>query len=335
MPEKMETDNTIIPTYEGGRIVKMEVDYSSACDETIPKCKEMAKIEGKFNEALDQLMSLEKQARIGSDMVSSSRVLVAIVQIIFAARKWNLLNEYIAILVKKRSQSKQAIVKMVQECATYVDQTPDKETKIKFIEALRTVSEGKIYVENERARLTKILSDIKEQDGDVLGAATIMEALQIETYGTMDKREKVEFILEQMRLCLAKQDLVRTQIISKKISTKFFQDPVHQDLKLKYYDLMIMMDKDESYLKTSRYYLAVVDTETVANDADKRKEMLVNAVLYCLLAPHDNEQVDMMNNLHKNKLLEEIPIYRTFVLLRVTTHKSLWFVWLSFWISTN
>lgn len=40
----------------------------------------------------------------------------------------------------------------------------------------------------------------------------------------MDKREKVDFILEQMRLCLAKSDYIRTQIISKKINIKFFQD---------------------------------------------------------------------------------------------------------------
>lgn len=235
----MDTFNPTIPNYEGGRIVKMEVDYSNACDETIPKCKEMAKNEAKFNDALEQLLSLEKQARIGSDMMSSARVLVAIVQIIFDARKWDLLNEYVAILVKKRSQSKQAIVKMVQECVTYVDHTPDKETKINFIDTLRTVTEGKIYVENERARLTKVLADIREADGDVLTAANIMEALQIETYGTMEKREKVEFILEQMRLCLAKQDLVRTQIMSKKINTKFFAEKEHDDLKLKYYDLMV------------------------------------------------------------------------------------------------
>lgn len=237
--EHMDTFNPAMPTYEGGRIIKMEVDYSGACDETIPKCKEMAKNESKFNDALEQLLSLEKQARVGSDMMSSARVLVAIVQIIYDVRKWDLLNEYIAILTKKRAQSKQAIVKMVQECVTYVDQTPDKETKIQLIDTLRTVTEGKIYVEIERARLTKILSDIKEADGDVLGAANIMEALQIETYGTMEKREKVEFILEQMRLCLAKQDLVRTQIISKKINTKFFNDSEHQDLKLKYYYLMV------------------------------------------------------------------------------------------------
>jgi len=309
-PEKMDTFNPAVPTYEGGRIVKMEVDYTSACDETIPKCIEMAKIESKFNDALEQLLSLEKQARIGSDMMSSARVLVAIVQVIFEVRKWDLLNEYIAILVKKRSQSKQAIVKMVQECVTYVDQTPDKDTKIKLIDTLRTVTEGKIYVEIERARLTKILADIKEADGDILGAATIMEALQIETYGTMDKREKVEFILEQMRLCLAKQDLVRTQIISKKISTKFFNDAAQEDLKLKYYNLMILLDQDQSYLKTSRYYLAIIDSEIVASDVKKRNETLVNAVIYCILSPYDNEQVDMMNNLFKNKLLEEIPVYK-------------------------
>lgn len=39
----------------------------------------------------------------------------------------------------------------------------------------------------------------------------------------MERKEKVEFILEQMRLCLAKKDYIRTQIISKKISIKFFE----------------------------------------------------------------------------------------------------------------
>ena len=44
----------------------------------------------------------------------------------------------------------------------------------------------------------------------------------------MERREKVEFILEQMRLCLAKKDYIRTQIISKKISPKFFENNQEQ-----------------------------------------------------------------------------------------------------------
>lgn len=46
--------------------------------------------------------------------------------------------------------------------------------------------------------------------------------LKVETFGSMEKKEKVEFILEQMRLCLAKKDYIRTSIISKKINTRYF-----------------------------------------------------------------------------------------------------------------
>jgi 26S proteasome regulatory subunit N5 len=77
-------------------------------------------------------------------MISTGRVLVAIVQICYEAKNWNALNEHIALLAKRRSQLKQAVAKMVQECCTYVDQTPDKETKIKLIDTLRNVTEGKV-----------------------------------------------------------------------------------------------------------------------------------------------------------------------------------------------
>uniref|UniRef100_A0A1A9VNB5 PCI domain-containing protein n=1 Tax=Glossina austeni TaxID=7395 RepID=A0A1A9VNB5_GLOAU len=246
--------------FEGGRITKMEVDYAPACDEKIPLAKELAKKNpDSFHEAIEMLLNLEKQTRLGADMVSCSRVLVAVCQICLEAGNWNALNEYVTLLVKRRSQLKQAVSKMIQECCSYVDKTPDKETKLKLIDTLRSVTEGKIYVEIERARLTKILADIKEADGDISGAAAVMEELQVETYGSMDKREKVELILEQMRLCLLKEDLVSTQIIAKKISIKFFDDPAQHDLKLKYYDLMIRLDRDSSYLKTSRHYQAIAE----------------------------------------------------------------------------
>jgi 26S proteasome regulatory subunit N5 len=50
----------------------------------------------------------------------------------------------------------------------------------------------------------------------------------VETFGSMEKDEKVQFILEQMRLCLATKDFIKTQIISKKISTKFFSNETDQ-----------------------------------------------------------------------------------------------------------
>ena len=68
-----------------------------------------------------------------------------------------------------------------------------------MIETLRTVTSGKIYVEVERARLTHRLSKTQENDGQVLLAAKMMQELQLETYGSMDRKEKVELILEQVK----------------------------------------------------------------------------------------------------------------------------------------
>jgi 26S proteasome regulatory subunit N5 len=70
------------------------------------------------------------------------------------------------------------------------------------------------------------------------------------------------------------------------------------------------LDQDQSYLKTSRYYLAIAESDNIVNDLEKRKPFMIKAVLYCILSPYDNEQVDMMNNLYKNKVLEEIPLYK-------------------------
>ena len=50
---------------------------------------------------------------------------------------------------------------------------------LKLIDTLRTVTAGKIYVENERARLTHRLALIHEKDDNVTEAAKIMQELQV------------------------------------------------------------------------------------------------------------------------------------------------------------
>ena len=64
--------------------------------------------------------------RSGADTHSTARVLVTIVQLSFEAGDWPGLNERIIDLVKKRSQLKQAVAKMVTEACTFLDKTPDK-----------------------------------------------------------------------------------------------------------------------------------------------------------------------------------------------------------------
>jgi len=114
-------------------------------------------------------------------------------------------------------QNKTAITAMVQEAMTYLDSTPTPEARQALIVALRDITDGKIFVEAERARLTKLLSQIKEAEGKVDEACDILQDVHVETYGSLDKKEKADFILEQIRLTLAKKDFIRTLIISKKV----------------------------------------------------------------------------------------------------------------------
>ena len=93
---------------------------SETCDKKIPEAQTLA-AEGKLDAAMEILLGLEKQTRSGCDTHSTGRVLVTIVQLCFNAGEFTQLNEKIQDLVKKRSQLKQAVAKMIAECCTFID----------------------------------------------------------------------------------------------------------------------------------------------------------------------------------------------------------------------
>ncbi|CAI4226218.1 unnamed protein product [Auanema sp. JU1783] len=309
-----------------GRLFKMEIDYTTQVDEAIPTADSLASA-GKIVEALESLSNLEKLTRLGSDMKSNARIVQHMVKMCFDGKKWDLLNETILTLSKKRMIIKVAIAKMVKDACTMVEKLPTEDLKMKLIDTLRTVTAGKIYVEVERARLTSLVVKKLEAEGKVDEAATMLLELQVETYGSMEVKEKVEFLLEQMRISVARSDYVRAGIISKKISIKFFNSelPEVQDLKLKYYNLMITIGLQESqYLEVCRHYRAIFDTPIIKADPEKARAALKCAVVYCLLSPHSNEQWDLLHRIHIQRDLEPVVEYKALLDLFVNQELISW-----------
>jgi 26S proteasome regulatory subunit N5 len=147
------------------------------------------------------------------------------------------------------------------------------------------------------------LSNIKKEQGDINAATDILCELQVETFGSMTRREKTEFILQQVSLCIEKGEWVQAGILSRKIGTKYFarrpkktpeqlekdrkereekeknrsvDDPPIEpeddvtDLKLKYYEQQITLAKhDDKYLDVCKHYRQVLDTEAVEEDPKK------------------------------------------------------------------
>ncbi|VDD82750.1 unnamed protein product [Mesocestoides corti] len=300
---------------------KMEQDFSATVDQQIPIFKSLAE-SGKIDEALEKCSILEKQTRTAADAISTGRLLVCIVEMLGDKGLWQKLSEQLVIMSKKRNQLKQAVTKMVQAAMKYIDVVTDEAAKLGLISTLRAVTEGKIYVEVERARLTRMLSAIKESKGLIEEAADVLQEVKVETFGSMEKREKVEFILEQMRLCLAKKDYTRTQILSRKISPKYFREEGTEDLKLKFYKQMIEVDiQHDAYLSISKHFWEIYNTKLVQENEQEKRNALCNIVVYLILSPYDNEQHDLMYRRMKLRDLESMPEYIT--MLKVFTTQEL------------
>ena len=212
---------------------------------------------------------------------------------------------------------------------------------------------------------------MKKEQGDLNAAADILCELQVETFGSMHRREKTEFILEQVALCIEKGDWTQAGILSRKIGIKYFSrkpkrtpeqiekdkkdreekeknrsidDPPLEseddvtDLKLRYYEQQITLAKHEDkYLDACKHYRQVLDTESVeetpeqlhavsrlfhnglyAVHAAHKFQVLQRVIYYILLAPHDNEQSDLLHRINadtRNSLVpEEKELLNTFTI---------------------
>lgn len=129
---------------------------------------------------------------------------------------------------------------MIQLCQnTLKDKLPSREERFTMLNTLRTATEGKIFLEREYSQCTKELVEMYEADGKIDEAAKIIQEIQIETYGSLENVEKVDFILYQMKLVLARQDYIRTQILSRKISKRAISAEGLEQQKITYYGFMV------------------------------------------------------------------------------------------------
>ncbi|KAJ3320022.1 26S proteasome non-ATPase regulatory subunit 12 [Boothiomyces sp. JEL0866] len=302
---------------------KMEKDWSVEAAEVIAKSTALAKTS--LGQAIEQLSLIEKQTRTSADLASNTKVLLAIVELTYQAKDYKLLNENIVLLTKKRALLKQAVTTMIQKVMTFVDEITDMKIKLELIDTLRTVTDGKIFVEVERARLTRTLVKFKEAEGKIVEAADLLQELQVETYGSMEKREKTDFILEQFRLCLAKKDYTRAQIISRKISIKFFENKEYHDLKVRFYKLMIVHSlHGNEYLKTCKNYRSLYDTPLVKEDDKQWKEALANIVFFIVLSPFDHEQSDLIHRIYQDPNLKKLVLHRELLKCFITNELMRW-----------
>jgi len=163
----------------------------------------------------------------------------------------------------------------------------------------------------------------KEDENNINEAAKILQEVQVETYGSMDKREKIEFILYQMRIMIKKGDFVRLYIISKKINRKAIDETGLEDLKVLFYSYLIKYYIHElKFLDSAECYKQIFETlnrsEEVKSKIPTRLEfdfncefvnVLHNYVMFLIISAYSKDQVQYLHDLNLNhgRLVEKFP----------------------------
>lgn len=158
----------------------------------------------------------------------------------------------------------------------------------------------------------------QEQEGDIAAAADVLQEVHVETYGSLSKKEKVEFILEQLRLTLGKQDYVRAAIVAGKVNRKHL--PEMPAYKVRFFELMTILHRhDTNALELVKDYHAIYLTHAsrsseaeedggeASDDDTKWKEALQNTVLFLALSPYGNEQQDLLHRVSADSNLDKLP----------------------------
>jgi len=128
------------------------------------------------------------------------------VEISHSCKEYKALNANIVLFSKRRGLIKEAIKQMVKRALSVLDEM-DYEAKMELIDTLLKVTEGKIFVEKQRARLVLVLAHIREKEGRIAEAAKIIQEVQVETFGAMKKKRKNRIYFGTNAIMLGKKGL--------------------------------------------------------------------------------------------------------------------------------
>lgn len=263
------------------------------------------KVLSSLDDAIASLLALEKKCRFHNDFSTLKDVCLLILAICRDRNDWDRLISSLSLLNKRRGQSKVAVTAIVEQGLKYLDETPSRAVKETLIKTLMEVCEGKIYVEATDARLHLMLALMAEEDGDVGRACDLIQDIHVETFGSLTKTEKAQYILQQIRLNLNRKDQVRALIQSRKMNRKTLEQDGFVDIKEAFYRLMVeYSSRDRDPLAVSQAFFKIFE----ARPADS--EALEATVIFVILSKYNNEQSDLLARLARLSLKEDQSLLR-------------------------
>lgn len=195
----------------------------------------------------------------------------------------------------------------------------NQEEQMSILKSIIELTEGKIYVEFEYSRAVRYLTEILLSQGKIEEATKLVQDIQIETFGSLDRLYKTEYVLFQMKTLITKGDFIRTLIVSNKIIRSNLDEEGIENYKIGFYLLMIRYYiHEENYFETCicyqilyNFYMKLVSNPNKIDPNNKElfttfstlsaKDLFEKYIYFLNISPPNNET--------KSKILETKTTY--------------------------
>ena len=277
-----------------------------------------------MTQELKKLLDEEKKTRLDNEYEQNRKISVKILSIIYERNDFENFLKLIEYLTQRRNQSRESISAMIKYCNNEIIPNLKEEEKLKrLLEVIIKVTEGKIFVEFEYSQAIRKMAEIHTKNNNLEEAAKLIQDVQIEAFGSLERDYKVDYILFQMETLILKGDYIRTLIVSNKIHKNHLNDETFELLKIRFYKLMIKYYiHEKKFLDVSKSYKILYDfikeindkldkiekdkmemkTKVIENYINAKKEndlkeLFQNYVLYLSICPPELETINMYNEL--------------------------------------
>ena len=273
---------------------------------------------------LKKLIDEEKVTRLENEYEKNRNICKQILSIISKRNDFPNFLRLFEYLTQRRNQSRESIISMVKNSLN--DVLPLLKNSKECSDLLKTiikVTEGKIFVEYEYSQAIRRMTEIHLMNNQIDEAAKLIQDVQIEAFGSLDNKYKVDYILFQMQVLLEKGDYIRSLMVSNKIKRNHLDDEGFELLKIRFFQLMIQyFFHEKKYIEVSKCYKVLYDFVKLIDDKldeieKKSKEvkpeildnyikvkkendlqkLFENWVLFLSLCPPELETKNMLNEL--------------------------------------
>ena len=273
---------------------------------------------------LKKLIDEEKVTRLENEFEKNRNICKNILSILHNRNDFPNFLRLFEYLTQRRNQSRESIIAMVKNCLN--DILPSLKNNKDCSDLLQTiikVTEGKIFVEYEYSQAIRKMAEIHLMNNEINEAAKLIQDVQIEAFGSLENKYKVDYILFQMQVLLEKKDYIRTLIVSNKIKRNHLDDDGFELLKIRFFQLMIeYYFCSEKYIDVSKSYKILYDFVKAINDKlvdieknskevkaelmenyikvkneNNLKKLFENYVLFLSICPPEMETKNMFNEL--------------------------------------